>query len=204
MMEIEPIVHVVDDDEAVRKTVRLLLQSVNIPVETYGNAREFMEAFDPARSGCIVLDVRMPGMSGMELHEKLVMDGVKTPVIVVTGHGDVPMAVKAVQRGALDFIEKPFREQILLDRIKQAIQKDLETRRGEARVAEIQQRLDTLTPREREVLELVVSGKNTKQIAAQFGVSVQAVAAHRERLMRKMGVESVAELVARILKSREG
>lgn len=204
MMDADPIVYVVDDDEAVRKTLRLLLQSVQIAVEAYGSAREFLEAFDPTHAGCIVLDVRMPGMSGMELQEKLIADGVKTPIIIVTGHGDVPMAVKAVQRGALDFIEKPFREQILLDRIKQALRKNAENRRGEAQVIEIQQRLDTLTPREREVLDLVVSGKNTKQIAAQFGVSVQAVAAHRERLMRKMGVESVAELVAKIIENRAG
>lgn len=202
-MDIEPTVYVVDDDEAVRKTLRLLLQSVHIAVKTYGSAGEFLDEFDPTTPGCIVLDVRMPGMSGMELQEKLIADGVKTPVIIVTGHGDVPMAVKAVQRGALDFIEKPFREQQLLDRIKQALQKDAQIRHGEEKTVRLRQRLESLTPREREVLDLVVSGKNTKQIAALFGVSVQAVAAHRERLMRKMDVESVAELVAKMLEVRE-
>ena len=194
-LKTQPTVFVVDDDDAVRKTLQLLMQSVSLKVETYPSAEEFLAAYTPERAGCLVLDVRMRGMSGPTLQEHLNKQGAQIPIIIITGHGDVPMAVEAMRKGALDFIEKPFREQVLLERVRSALARDARHRHQAAERAVIEERIKLLTPREREVMELVVEGKSTKQIAAQFEVSNQAVDAHRARIMKKMQTDSVAELV---------
>ena len=192
-------VFVVDDDDAVRKTIRLLLESVQIPVEVFGGAEEFLAAYQRGRPGCLVADVRMPGMSGLELQDTLRARGIELPVIILTGHADVPMSVRALQHGAVDFIEKPYREQVLLDSIESALRRDREQRQISNRRDDIQERYDLLTPREREVLERVVAGDTTKQIAASFQISTQAIDAHRAKIMRKMQVTSVAELVRLVM-----
>ena len=200
--EMPPIVFVVDDDDAVRKTLQLLMQSVSLNVETYASAEEFLAAYTSDRPGCLVLDVRMSGMSGLTLQDHLTSQGSNVPIIIITGHGDVPMAVEAMRKGALDFIEKPFREQILLDRVRSALARDTQNRHHEAERALIEERIKLLTPREHEVMNLVVDGKSTKQIAAQFEVSNQAIDAHRARIMKKMQTDSVAELVRLALLAR--
>jgi two-component system, LuxR family, response regulator FixJ len=196
-------VFIVDDDDGVRKGLTLLLTSVGLKVETYSGAQEFLRGFNPARPGCLVLDVRMPGMSGLELQEKLRADGIDTPVIILTGHGDVPMAVRAVQTGAVDFIEKPFREQLLLDRIQQALSQDAKRRQDRAETKAIHDRLTGLTRREREVLKLVVAGKHNRDIAIALGVTVKTIEFHRSKIMQKTQADSVAELVRMVLESHE-
>ncbi|MHC4444253.1 MAG: response regulator transcription factor [Planctomycetota bacterium] len=194
-MDPKPTVFIVDDDEAVRKATTMLVRSAGLDVESYGSAREFLESYRPARPGCLVLDVRMPEMNGLELQEKLARDGLRIPVIIVTGHGDVPMAVRAVKKGALDFIEKPFDDQVLLQRIEHAIKLDADTRRKKSDQADIAARLAQLTPREREVMDLLVDGKSSKQIAYQFGLSRKTIDIHRTHIMLKLGIESLADLV---------
>lgn len=196
-------VFVVDDDAGVRKGLMLLLQSNGYRVEGYSGAREFLAAYDPAQPGCLVLDVRMPGMSGLELQEKLVADKIDLPIIILTGHGDVPMAVKALQAGAVDFIEKPFREQLLLDRIRSALDRGLERRQARAVQREIRARLDGLSAREREVLSLVVQGRQNRTMAEQLGVTVKTIEFHRSRIMEKTGASSVAELVRMTLEAEK-
>ena len=190
-----PTVFVVDDDAAMRTSLRWLIESVGLSVETYNSAQEFLNAYTPDRSGCIVLDVRMPGMSGLELQEHLNSRRIMIPVIIVTGHGDIPMAVAAMKAGAVEFIEKPFNDQRLLDCVKEALQRDNRIRNDQVEKAAIDQRLDNLTPREREVMEMVVAGKANKVIAALLDVSAKTVEAHRAKVMEKMGVTSLAELV---------
>lgn len=192
-------VFVVDDDPDVRQSLMRLMEEVEQPIRAFGSAGEFLEAYDPAEAGCLVLDVRMPGMSGTELQKKLLADGVAIPVIMITGHGDVPMAVEALQRGAIGFIEKPIRPQVLIDRIQQALAQDAECRRSKAEHDAIATRLALLTAREREVVALAVSGVTNKGIAAQLGVSPQAIDSARAKAMAKMGVHSVAELVKLML-----
>ncbi len=194
-MSEEQTVFVVDDDAAVRDSLSWLIKSVGLKVEAYASAQEFLEKYDPVRSGCLVLDVRMPGMSGLELQERLAADRIALPVIIITGHGDVPMAVRAVKAGAFDFIEKPFNDQVLLDRIQQALKKDVEVRKSAAKRAEVEKRLALLTPREREVLDMVVSGNPNKVIAAQLGISCRTVEIHRGRVMEKMQASSLSDLV---------
>ena len=194
-MTAAPTVFVVDDDAAVRKSLRWLIESVSLQVETFGTAQEFLEASDPKRPGCLVLDVRLPGLSGLEVQEQLASRGVRLPTIVITGHGDVPMAVRAFKAGAIDFIEKPFSDQQLLDRIQQAIRQDGEARSQRLRHDEVAARVARLTPRERDVLERVVAGKSNKVMASELKVSAKTIETVRARLMRKMGAESVAELV---------
>ena len=155
-------VFVVDDDDAVRASLRLLLKSVGLPVETYASAQEFLGGYDPDRAGALVLDIRMPGMSGLELQQKLNEIHAIVPIVFITGHGDVPMAVEAMQHGAVDFIQKPFRDQDLIDRINQALEKDRENRDGLRERDGIRRRIGHLTPREREVLDLVTKGKANK------------------------------------------
>src|SRR6202048_4683575 len=163
-----PIVFIVDDDEAVRNSLRLLVKSVGLTAVALVSAQEFLTSYDPQQPGCLVLDVRMPGMSGLELQQRLNLRGAVIPVIFITGHGDVPMAVEAMQQGAFDFLQKPFRDQDLIDRIQRALAKD-QTGRAELRErARIQERLESLTAREREVLELVTSGKPNKIMAADL------------------------------------
>ncbi|MFM1886037.1 MAG: hypothetical protein RL026_1194 [Pseudomonadota bacterium] len=186
---------VVDDDEAVRSSLRLLLKSVGLECRTFGSAAEFLAAWDPKQPGCMVLDVRMPGMSGMELQHELNLRGAVIPVIFVTGHGDVPMAVEAMQHGAFDFLQKPFRDQDLLDRIQKALQRDRENRAELQQQDKIRARLETLTPREREVLQLMTRGRPNKLMAVDLGLSQRTIEIHRARVMEKMQASSLAQLV---------
>ena len=191
----EPTVFVVDDDRAMRESLSWLLDSVGLRVRSYATAAEFLADHDPAQPGCLVLDVRMPGMSGLDLQAELARRGVELPTIVITGHAEVSMAVRAVKAGALDFIEKPFSDQLLLDRVRQALQIDLEAREVRRRREDARRRLATLTAREREVLNLVVAGKQNKEIASELGVSPKTVEVHRAHVMSKMCVDSLAELI---------
>ena len=191
----EPTVFVVDDDRAMRDSLSWLLDSVGLRVRSYATAAEFLADHDPAQPGCLVLDVRMPGMSGLDLQAELARRGVELPTIVITGHAEVSMAVRAVKAGALDFIEKPFSDQLLLDRVRQALEIDLEVREVRRRREDALRRLATLTAREREVLNLVVAGKQNKEIASELGVSPKTVEVHRAHVMSKMCVDSLAELI---------
>ncbi len=205
MKEKPATVFVVDDDEAVRTSLRLLLKSVGLPVETFASAQEFLDQFDPNRAGCLVLDIRMPGMSGLELQQQLNDRHSIMPIVFITGHGDVPMAVEAMQAGAVDFIQKPFRDQDLIDRINRALEKDREMRAALRERDEIRRRMSQLTPREREVLELVTQGKANKVIAGDLNVSQRTVEIHRARVMEKMGANSLAHLVRMVIEAnREG
>lgn len=197
-----PVVFVVDDDEAVRASVAMLLESVTLPVETFASGREFLDAWAGDRPGCLVLDLRMPGLSGLELQERLAERGSRLPIIFLTGHGDVPDAVAAMRAGAVDFLRKPFRDQDLLDRIQQALEVDRARRTAAGERAELAARLERLTPREREVLDRVVAGQPNKQIAAELGVSDRTVEIHRARAMAKMEAASLAELVRLVLRAR--
>lgn len=194
-MTIEPVVYVVDDDQAVRDSLRWLIESIGHQVNTYGNAQAFLDDYDPDRPGCIVLDVRMPGMSGLDLQDRLRERGIQIPIIVITGHGDVPMAVRAMKSGALDFVEKPFSDQVLLERIQQALDLDSEYREKHQRIRDIAARHASLTPREREVMDQVVAGHANKVIAYELGVSMKTVEAHRGKVMRKMKARSLSDLV---------
>jgi two-component system, LuxR family, response regulator FixJ len=192
-------IFIVDDDAAVRDALKLLLRSVGQAVETYGSAQEFLDAYSEDRAGCLVLDIRMPGMSGLELQQKLNERHSILPIIFITGHGDVPMAVEAMQAGAVDFIQKPFRDQDLIDRINQALEKDNSNRAALGERNDIRKRLETLTPREREVLDLVVHGKANKVIAGDLKLSQRTVEIHRARVMEKMQASSLAHLVRMVL-----
>lgn len=194
-----PTIFIVDDDAAVRDALKLLLRSVGQAVETFGSAQEFLDAYSEDRPGCLVLDIRMPGMSGLELQQKLNEKHSILPIIFITGHGDVPMAVEAMQAGAVDFIQKPFRDQDLIDRINQALEKDSSNRASLGERNDIRRRLDTLTPREREVLDLVVHGKANKVIAGDLKLSQRTVEIHRARVMEKMQASSLAHLVRMVL-----
>ncbi len=190
-----PVVFVVDDDPAMRDSLRWLIESTGLEVETFADARTFLARVRPELPGCLVVDVRMPGMSGLDLQGELARRGVGLPTIVITGHAEVPMAVRAVKAGAIDFIEKPFSDQLLLDRVRQGIDMDRQEREGRARRAEILRRQSLLTQREREVLDLVVAGKANKEIAATLHLSPKTVEVHRAHVMEKMQASSVAELV---------
>jgi RNA polymerase sigma factor (sigma-70 family) len=199
MQQSKPTVFVVDDDEEVRSALKLLFESVGLPVICYPSAVDYLQHFDAFLPGCLVVDIRMPGMSGLNMQEKLAEFPLHPPVIIITGHGDVPMAVRAVQAGAVNFIEKPFRDQILLDSVHRAIEIDAE-RRGEAsRLTEIREHLDQLTPREKEVLDLVISGMRNKNISQQLGITLSTVEAHRSRVMEKMQAESLSHLMRMML-----
>ena len=191
----EPVVYVVDDDEAIRDSLRLLLRSVGLKSQLYANASDFLKSLDPTRHGCLLADIRMPGMSGLELQDELNKRHIEIPTIFITGHGDVPMAVNAIKAGAIDFIQKPFRDQDLIDRIHEALQLDSE--RSESRQEEIgiRERIASLTPREKEVMHKVVDGCANKVIALDLGVSQRTIELHRARVMHKMGVRSLADLV---------
>jgi len=195
----KPVVMVVDDDSGVRNAMRALLKSVGLESALYPSAQEFLTAWQPAQPGCLVLDIRMPGMSGLELQEQLNLRGAIIPVIFMTGHGDVPMAVEAMQHGAFDFLQKPFRDQDLLDRIQKAIARDSKLRTSLGEHDRIRSHLETLTAREREVLDLMTQGKQNKAIAQDLGVSPRTIEIHRARVMEKMNAHSVAELVRMML-----
>ena len=188
-------VFVVDDDAAVRKAVALLLKSVSLPVETFESGRDFLDAFDPERPGCLVLDLRMPGPSGLDVQEELRRRGSSLPIVFITAHGDVPNAVQAMQAGAVDFIQKPFRDQDLLDRVHKALEIEARTREEGQDRAVLRERLERLTPREREVMARVVDGQANKAIAYDLEVSERTVEIHRSRVMSKMEARSLAELV---------
>lgn len=190
-----PTVFVVDDDQSVRDSLRWLLESAAIAVETFSSAQKFLDAYDRQRAGCLLLDVRMPGMSGLELQERLSREELSLPVIIITGHADVQMAVRAMKFGAVDFVEKPFNDQVLLECVQHAIHQDRRARDSHAETEDIRRRLAKLTPREREVLDMVIDGKLSKQIAVEFGLSEKTVEVHRAHIMSKMEAENVADLV---------
>jgi RNA polymerase sigma factor (sigma-70 family) len=199
MKEKATTVFIVDDDDAVRSSLRLLFKSLGLATTAYASAQDFLAAYDPDQPGCLVLDVRMPGMSGLELQQQLSVRGAMLPVIFITGHGDIPMAVEAMQHGAFDFLQKPFRDQDLLDRVQRAIERDTENRMAVRATVAIRERLESLTPREREVLDLVVQGKANKVIAGDLGVSQRTVEIHRARVMEKMEARSLAQLVRMVM-----
>lgn len=201
MKALQPTVFIVDDDEAVRDSLRLLFRSVTIPAQAFPGAQAFLDAYREDAPGCLLLDIRMPGMSGMELHEALNAMGAILPIIFITGHGDVPMAVEAMQRGAIDFLQKPFRDQDLLDRINRALDLDASNRADLQKHQEIRARLLSLTPREREVMQLVVQGKANKVIAGDLDVSQRTVEIHRARVMEKTAATSLAHLVRMVLQT---
>jgi FixJ family two-component response regulator len=195
-------VYVVDDDEAIRDSLKWLLESRGLQIELYPSGEAFLAAFDSGYCGCLVLDVRMHGMSGLDLYEHLHARGSTLPVIFITGHGDVPMAVSALKRGAADFIEKPFNDRDMLALIEACMEQDRSAAARRAENATVAQRRESLTQREREVLGLIVAGKLNKQIADELGISIKTVEVHRSRVMEKMGANSVAELVQLVLKSQ--
>jgi len=197
----EPTVFIVDDDPAVRDSLHLLLRSVGMAGETYCSGEEFLAAYDPNRPGCVLLDVRMPGMSGLELQQRLSSLQSHLPVVFLTAHGDVPMAVEAVQEGALDFVQKPFRDQDLIDRVQRAIAQDDARRERFLARKEIADRLASLSRREREVMRLVVDGKANRVVARELGISQRTVEIHRANVMRKMQATSVSHLVRMALQS---
>jgi FixJ family two-component response regulator len=188
-------VFIVDDDQAIRHAMELLMRSVGLDYEIFHSADDFLADFSDEKPGCLVLDIRMPGLGGLELQDKLIEMGSSLPIIFITGHGDVPMAVDAMQKGAVDFIQKPFRDQDLLDRIGEALQTDQDRRTKRQKYAEVHGRISKLTKREREVLDLVVTGKPNKVIAYELGVSQRTVEIHRARVMEKMQARSLADLV---------
>ena len=198
-MEPEPIVFVVDDDTAIRNSLLRLIQSVGLKVRTFRSGEEFLEDFDPDAPGCLVLDVRMRGMSGLDVQKKLTAMGAPIPIIILSGHGDVPMAVRALKAGATDFMEKPFSPQILIDRIRQIIELDAETRRQRAEKKIIQDRLSCLSDRQREVLDLVVAGLTTNQIARRLSLSPKTVYAHRAEALGKMKTGSIADAARQLV-----
>jgi RNA polymerase sigma factor (sigma-70 family) len=198
-MSREETVFVVDDDQAMRSSLQWLIESMGMRVETYDSAQAFLDAYYPGRAGCLLLDVRMPGMSGLELQAYLARREHRIPVIIITGHGDVSMAVKAMKNGAVDFIEKPFDDEALIVSIRNALQHDEKQRALRAQRADIAARMAELTPREHEVMAMVTDGRSNKEIATALGVSAKTVEVHRARVMDKMRADSLAELVRMVM-----
>lgn len=195
MNKLKPTVFVVDDDAGVLRGINILLKSVELDVETYSDAQKFLENYDPDQPGCLILDVRMPKMSGIELQQKLMEKNLHIPVIFVSGHGDVPLTVKAMQRGAVDFIEKPFNDQVLLDQVQKALEKDAQIRKQQTEKKAVLECFDSLTPKERQIMHMVADGKLNKVIAHELQISQKTVEYHRANMMRKMQADSLAQLV---------
>jgi FixJ family two-component response regulator len=195
MNPMEATVYVVDDDPSVRAGLSRLLQSMGLTVKTFARALEFLEQAVSEELGCLIVDLRMPAMNGLELQEQLMTRNLNLPVIFLTGYGTVPASVRAMKRGAVDFLEKPVDDQVLLDAIYQALEKDRENRRNQAEVKSIQDRLNSLTPREYEVFTLITAGQLNKQVAYELGTAEKTIKVHRARIMEKMHCESLAQLV---------
>jgi FixJ family two-component response regulator len=189
------VVFVIDDDASMREAVSRLLNAVGLTVQTFASAREFLAGRLPDVPGCAVLDVRLPGLSGLDLQREMVERGIHIPVIFITGHGDIPMSVQAMKAGAVEFLTKPFRDQDLLDAVRSGIQLDRQGRKERAELAELRDGLRQLTPREREVMSLVVAGLLNKQIALRLGTSEKTIKIHRSHVMQKMRADSLADLV---------
>lgn len=195
-------VFIVDDDAAVRDSVAMLLGTVNLATETFPSAEDFFAGWDPSRPGCLLLDLRMPGMSGLGVQQELAERGSRIPVVFLTAHGDVQVAVQAMKAGAVDFLQKPFRDDELIERVQKALEVDRRQRALEVDEANFRSRLAELTPREREVMDHVVSGAPNKAIAMDLGLSERTIEIHRSRAMKKMGVTSLAELVRMVTENR--
>jgi FixJ family two-component response regulator len=195
MKEPDPVVVVIDDDRMIREGLQSLIKSVGLRVETFASAQDFLAAKRPDTAGCLILDVRMPGLNGLDLQRKLSEAGIHIPIIFITGHGDIPMSVRAMKEGAHEFLTKPVRGQDLLDAVQKAIASDREIRKQRAELTEIRARFDSLTPREKEVLDLVVAGLLNKQIADELGTSELTVKTHRAHVMEKTQADSLAHLV---------
>jgi len=199
MSDRKPIVYVVDDDEAVRTSLQWLIGSVDLDVRTYGSASDFLDNFEDSAPGCLIVDVRMPGMSGLELQRQLGERQINLPVIIITGHGDVEMAVRAMKGGAFDFIQKPFNDQVLLDLIQSALEKSGRDSESAEERTRILRQIDQLTEREREVLDGIVAGESNKQIASRLALSEKTIEFHRSKVMRKMDARSLAELTRKVV-----
>ena len=195
----EPTVYVIDDDVAVRRFLEDLIESVSLRVEAYASAQEFLDAFDPGAPGCVVLDIRMPGMSGLELQRELAERAISLPIIILTGHGDVQIAVRAMRAGAVDFIEKPFNNELLLDSVQKAVAESVDARDARVERGEIESRMHMLTPREHDVLNLIVMGETNKGVARRLGISEKTVEGHRAGMMAKMRAKSLANLVKMVV-----
>ncbi len=194
-MKSEPTVFVVDDDKAVRRFLSGLIASIGLKVETFASAQELLDADEPNQPGCLLLDIRMPGMSGLELQRELALRNIRIPIIILTGHGDVQVAVHAMKEGAMDFIEKPFNNELLLDRIQKAVAESVRVDTSRIKRAEIAHRIDLLTPRERQVLDMVAAGEPNKAVARHFDISEKTIEIHRAKVMVKMQAKSLADLV---------
>ena len=200
MSEPEPIVFVVDDDLSVRRSTERLIRSIGLEVQTFASAREFLKNPPPARPACLVLDVRMPGLSGMDLQRELTQSGIHIPIIFITAHGDIPMSVRAMKAGATEFLTKPFRSRNLLEAIRAAIHRDRKALKDRSEIEELRQRYERLTPREREVLPLVAAGLLNKQVAGKLATTERTIKFHRAHIMKKACAESVADLVRMVEK----